>query len=113
MLAQILDRGEIAVWRDVFRRAKTDARLRQIGGRARVIGAGPKLILHKHIDGPSEYFAALHVVLGRSKVRRKRPWAASACPGCATASGVGVGLAAHPATSSPTSAATDHRITTP
>jgi len=29
MLAQILDRGEIEVWRDVCRRAKSDARLRQ------------------------------------------------------------------------------------
>ena len=28
-LAQILDRGEIEVWRDVYRRAKSDARLRQ------------------------------------------------------------------------------------
>ena len=28
-LAQILDRGEIEVWRDVYRRAKGDARLRQ------------------------------------------------------------------------------------
>ena len=28
-LAQILDRGEIEIWRDVYRRAKTDARLRQ------------------------------------------------------------------------------------
>ena len=28
-LAQILDRGEIEVWRDVYRRAKSDAQLRQ------------------------------------------------------------------------------------
>ena len=29
VLAQILDRGEIEVWRDVYRRAKSDAQLRQ------------------------------------------------------------------------------------
>ena len=29
MLAQTLNRGEIEVWRDVYRRAKSDARLRQ------------------------------------------------------------------------------------
>ena len=28
VLAQILDRGELAAWRDVYRRARTDPRLR-------------------------------------------------------------------------------------
>jgi hypothetical protein len=28
-LAQILDRGELALWREIYRRAKTDVRLRQ------------------------------------------------------------------------------------
>ena len=28
VLAQLLDRGELAVWRELYRRAKTDARLR-------------------------------------------------------------------------------------
>jgi hypothetical protein len=28
-LAQILDRGELEVWRDIYRRAKTDPQLRQ------------------------------------------------------------------------------------